>query len=94
MPDAVLAAAAATYGVVMGLAPVLQIRRMVRERSSRDVSIGFFAVLIVGFGLWIAYGLAIENFALVVPNTVALVVAVATIVVARAYRRPEAPLER
>jgi len=94
MPDAVLAAAAATYGVVMGLAPVLQIRRMVRERSSRDVSIGFFAVLIVGFGLWIAYGLAIENFALVVPNTVALVVAVATIAVARAYRRPEAPLER
>jgi MtN3 and saliva related transmembrane protein len=93
MPDAVLAAAAATYGVVMGLAPVLQIRRMIRKRSSRDVSTGFFGVLIVGFVLWIAYGLAIENLALVVPNTVALIVAVATIMVARIYRRPDPSVE-
>jgi hypothetical protein len=35
-----LAAAASSYGVLMGLSPILQIRRMLREKSSRDVSIG------------------------------------------------------
>ena len=81
-----LAAAAAIWGVVMGLSPVLQIRTIVRRGSSRDVSIGYLAVLVVGFALWIAYGTAIRNVALVVPNAVALFVCAATIVVAARYR--------
>jgi len=71
----------------MGVAPVLQIRRMVRERSSRDVSLGYFMVLIVGFLLWLAYGLAADNLALVVPNAVALVVTVSTVAIAARLRR-------
>jgi hypothetical protein len=43
-----LAVAAAAWGVLMGVSPVLQIRRMVRQRSSRDVSIGYFAILLIG----------------------------------------------
>jgi MtN3 and saliva related transmembrane protein len=37
----VLAVAASAWGVLMGIAPLLQIRRMLRERSSRDVSLGY-----------------------------------------------------
>ena len=48
-----LAVSAAAWGVLMALSPVLQIRRMLRQRSSADVSIGYFAVLLVGFLLWI-----------------------------------------
>jgi len=48
-----LAVAAAAWGVLMGISPVLQIRRMLRQRSSRDVSVGYFAILLVGFLLWI-----------------------------------------
>jgi MtN3 and saliva related transmembrane protein len=81
-----LAIAAASWGVIMALSPLLQIRRMIRRRSSADVSIGYFIVLIVGFGLWIAYGTSISNAALVIPNAVALVVALATIGVSVAYR--------
>src|SRR5215470_6491787 len=77
-----LAVAAATWGVVMGVSPLLQIRRMLRQRSSRDVSIGYFAVLQVGFLLWISYGIAAHNLALIVPNSVALVIGVGTMVVA------------
>jgi MtN3 and saliva related transmembrane protein len=84
---AALAVAAATWGVVMALSPLLQIRRMTRTRSSKDLSIAYFCVLIIGFALWLAYGLAIENAALVVPNSVALVIATATIAVASWYRR-------
>jgi MtN3 and saliva related transmembrane protein len=77
-----LAFAAATWGVLMGLSPVLQIRRMIRQRSSRDVSIGYFAVLLIGFVLWISYGIAARNPALIVPNAVALLVVMSTIAVA------------
>jgi MtN3 and saliva related transmembrane protein len=82
-----LAAAAATWGVLMGVSPVLQIRRMLRQRSSRDVSIGYFAVLLVGFLLWLCYGVAAHNLALIVPNSVALLIGASTIAVARQLGR-------
>ena len=81
-----LAVAAAAWGVLMGVSPVLQIRRMVRRRSSRDVSIGYFSILLVGFGLWISYGIASRNLALIVPNTVALLIGVSTIAIALRLR--------
>ena len=83
----VLAVAAATWGVAMALSPLLQIRQMVRTKSSQDVSIAYFAVLIVGFALWLAYGIALDNMALVIPNAVAFVVASITVFVSRSDRR-------
>ena len=77
----------------MGVAPVLQIRRMLREQSSRQVSVGYFTILLIGFLLWIAYGAAAGILALVIPNTVALLVGAAAVIVAlrlrwRESRRP------
>jgi MtN3 and saliva related transmembrane protein len=73
----------------MGIAPVLQIRRMLREQSSRDVSVGYFMILLAGFLLWISYGAAAGILALVIPNTVALLVGAAVLIVAlRLRRRP------
>jgi len=62
----------------MALSPVMQISRMMRLRSSRDVSIGYLLVIVIGFAFWIAYGIAIRNPALVVPNTLALIVGIGT----------------
>jgi len=81
-----LAVMAATWGVVMALSPALQIRRILQRRSSDDVSLGYLAVLLVGFGLWVAYGFSLPNLALIVPNAVALLVGLVTVVVARRYR--------
>jgi uncharacterized protein with PQ loop repeat len=72
----------------MGIAPVLQIRRMLREQSSRQVSLGYFTVLLIGFLLWIAYGLVAGIPALVIPNAIALLVGLAVIIVALRLRRP------
>ena len=83
----VLAVAASAWGVLMGIAPVLQIRRMLRRRSSRDVSLGYFMVLLAGFGLWISYGIAAGNLVLVIPNSVALLVGTSLVVVALRLRR-------
>jgi uncharacterized protein with PQ loop repeat len=86
MLETVLATAAAAWGVLMAISPGLQIRKMLHHRSSREVSIAYFWVLLVGFVLWIAYGAAIGNWFLIVPNAVALTVAVTTIAVALRYR--------
>jgi uncharacterized protein with PQ loop repeat len=83
-----LAFVAATWGIAMAVSPVLQIRKMVHHRSSHGISLGYPAVLFVGFLLWLAYGISIENWALIVPNVVAAIVIAATIFVARHYRRP------
>jgi len=72
MAQTVLAFAASSWAVLMGIAPVLQIRRMLRQGSSRDVSVAYFTILLVGFVLWIAYGAAAGIVALVIPNIVAL----------------------
>jgi MtN3 and saliva related transmembrane protein len=85
--NTVLAATAASWGVVMALSPLLQIRAMRKHRSSKEVSIGYLQVLFVGFLLWLSYGAAISNLAIMVPNSVAAVVCAITIVVARHYRR-------
>jgi MtN3 and saliva related transmembrane protein len=85
MTDA-LGVTAATFGVLMAISPLLQIRRMLQTRSSADVSLAYLCVIEVGFGLWIAYGLSLPNLAIIVPNAVAVTVGLATILVARHFR--------
>ena len=82
MSATTLGLVAAAWGVVMALSPLVQIRRMIRLGSSRDVSIIYLLVIVVGFAFWVAYGMAIGNAALVVPNALALIVGIGTIAVA------------
>jgi uncharacterized protein with PQ loop repeat len=86
MLETALGATAASWAILMAISPALQIRKILRHRSSREVSIAYFWVLIVGFALWIAYRVAIDNWFLIVPNAAALTVSAATIAVALRYR--------
>ena len=81
-----LAIAAATWGVAMALSPLLQIRAILAERSSRGVSSSYQWVLVVGFCLWFAYGVALGNWAIIVPNVIAATVSLTTIVVTTRFR--------
>jgi MtN3 and saliva related transmembrane protein len=81
-----LAVAAAAWGVAMALSPLLQIRAIRAAGSSEAVSVGYQQVLLVGFLLWLAYGIALDNFALIVPNTIAAFVSATTILVALRFR--------
>lgn len=87
MTDA-LAILAATWGVMMALSPILQLRRILARRSSADISITYLAVLQIGFTLWVAYGLSLGNLAIAVPNGVAFLVGAATIAIALRFRNP------
>ena len=80
------AAAAASWGVAMALAPVLQIHKIRRSGSSANVSLGYQQVLFVGFLLWLSYGIAADNLALIIPNTVSLLVCGTNIAITLRYR--------
>ena len=81
-----LAVAAATWGVAMSFAPLLQIRAIRAHGSSQAVSVGYQQVLLVGFVLWLAYGISIRNLPLMITNTVAAIVCSATILVVLRFR--------
>ena len=88
MVVSVLAVIASSWGVLMGISPLLQIRRMLRQRSSREVSLGYYMILLAGFLLWISYGIAAQNLVLIIPNTIALLVGLTLVAVALKLRRP------
>ena len=81
-----LAITTTTWGVLMALSPILQIRKIRHERSSAGVSIGYFRVLAVGFVLWLAYGIDRGDPVLIISNTVALCVCISVIAVAARFR--------
>ncbi len=84
----VLAVLAALWGVLMALSPLLLIRRILERRSSGDVSIAYLLVLQVGFTLWVAYGWALGNAAIIVPNSVAFGIGLATLLITLRFRHP------
>jgi MtN3 and saliva related transmembrane protein len=83
----ILAICAAGAGLAMAASPVLQIRRMRRTRSSRDVSLLYLSLLSVGFIFWLAYGLALGNPAMIVSNSASFAVMIITIATAVRFRR-------
>lgn len=82
-----LGAAALIAGLLMAVSPVLQVRRMLQTRSSRDFSIGYPTLLSVGFVLWLAYGVALGNLPMMLSNTASLSFMLVTIGVALYFRR-------
>lgn len=84
-----LVATVSVYGVIMALAPGLQVRRMRQERSARGVSIGYATVLWVGFCIWLTYGMAERDVPLILSNAVAVVATGTMILVAWRVRRAE-----
>ncbi len=92
---AVLGVVATLGGVLLGLSPVMQMRVVVARRSAEGVSLGYWLVLVVAMGLWLAYGLVSRNAAIIVANTVSCTVGAAMIVVLLRYRNgvfePEEP---
>ena len=87
MAQTILATAASSWAVLMGIASVLQIRRVLREQSSREMSLTYFAVPLIGFLLWIAYGAAAGILAQVIPNALALLIGAAVVIAAQRLRR-------
>ena len=49
-----------------------QVMKIVRERDASSVSVRMYIVTVVGFSLWIAYGLLLKSWPLVGSNLISL----------------------
>jgi len=84
VPDP-LALVTTCWGVVMSLAPVLQIRLIIRKRDSSGISLSWILILLVGFVLWLAYGLSNRDLPIVITNVVNIIVTIALLTITRVY---------
>lgn len=75
----------------MGLAPLLQVRVIVRERSARGVSLTWVWIMFVGFVLWLSYGLVNRDLPIIIANCVSITTAVVLLGTATFYGRRETP---
>lgn len=80
---------ASVMGTLMATAPLLQLRRICLRRSAEDVSKAFIAVVCCGSASWLAYGIALGDPFMIVPNVIGVATNGATLLVAyRLTRRP------
>lgn len=77
-----------TYATVIGfmaaalttIAFIPQVIKVWKTRSARDVSVGMYALFTTGVALWLAYGLLIESWPVIVANSITLLLAGAVLV--------------
>jgi len=81
-----LGTAATVYGVIAPLSALLQARQMLARRSSREVSVRFFAAYAGGYAIWLLYGLSVGSTPLIVVDAVGVLCAGLTLAVALALR--------
>jgi uncharacterized protein with PQ loop repeat len=77
---------ASVMGVVMSTAPLLQARRVHVIGDSSEVSVAFFMVMTIGSVAWLLRGVATGDPVILIPNAVAVVVEVVTLLVVLRYR--------
>jgi MtN3 and saliva related transmembrane protein len=83
-----LADVALVAGLVTAVAPFAQARRILRRRSSDDVSLTWLWFYGGGCLVWIAYGISIESVPLVVSQAVAAAGSAVAILLTVRWRRP------
>jgi MtN3 and saliva related transmembrane protein len=64
-----IGSAAATCSTVAYLPQVI---RTWRTRSTRDISVGMFAVIVLATALWLIYGIALDDGAIIAANVLGL----------------------
>jgi MtN3 and saliva related transmembrane protein len=67
-------------GFLATAAFVPQVAKTFKARSARDISLGMYVLFCAGVALWLAYGLLIASWPVIVSNTVTLVLSGAVLV--------------
>ena len=86
-----LATIATLYGVGGALSILLQARRVVRRRTSADVSLPFLATYVGGYAIWLLYGVSIASVPIVLVHALGLLTGTVTLAVAVRYAGTPAP---
>ncbi len=68
------------------LAFVPQALKTIRSRDTRGLSLGMYVVFTIGVGFWLAYGIALESWPMILSNVVTLGLAAAILAMKLKYK--------
>ena len=74
MISEVLAIVATVVGVIVSLGGIPQILKILKRKSSSDVSITMILIILVGYLVWLFYGWSIMNYPLLITNVTGIIV--------------------
>lgn len=78
---------ATIYGSLMSSAYIFQIHKMYKRKSSADVSVITYSILLGGFIVWLVYGISINDFPIIITNSVAIVAGISVIITYFIYKK-------
>jgi len=68
------------------LAFVPQALKTIRSRDTRGLSLGMYVVFTIGIGFWLAYGIALESWPMILSNVVTLVLSATILAMKLKYK--------
>lgn len=68
------------------LAFVPQALKTIRSRDTRGLSLGMYVVFTIGIGFWLAYGIALESWPMILSNVVTLVLSATILAMKLRYK--------
>jgi len=77
-------------GTLTTLSFVPQVARAVRTRQTADIAWGWLIVFQLGLGLWLAYGLVLHNWPMILANSVTMSLCALLMLTKYRYSRPVA----
>ncbi|UCD04273.1 MAG: hypothetical protein JSW73_01380 [Candidatus Woesearchaeota archaeon] len=80
---------AMVVGSFMAASGIPQIYRIIKRKSSEDVSIKTYLILLIGGIVWIIYGIYLSNYALYISNSIGVIVVSTTLITIVKYRKPK-----
>jgi len=75
------------FGIIMPLGYLPQTFKMIRRKSSADVSVKTYLIFTIGTVVWLFYGISLNNLPLIISNIVALIGVISVIITYFKYKK-------
>jgi MtN3 and saliva related transmembrane protein len=76
-------------GVCTAISLLPQLIKIVREKRAEQLSLFYLFTLLLGLGLWIAYGVLRSDLPIILTNIASALLNVSVIVLSVKYRKPQ-----
>ena len=83
----ILAILATVLGSLMSLGYFPQTYKIIKRKSSADVSVSTYLIFTPGIIVWLLYGISLNNLPLIISNIIALIGAVSVIIAYFHYKK-------
>ena len=64
---------ATIFGTIDGLANLLQVYKIFKRKSAKDISILTYSIILISCIIWVLYGIEIRNSPIIITNTLGII---------------------